>query len=424
MPGPFLSPALSLKHSSGVSLTKSRVLSLGWERLFAANHFLSGFPICFGVFQSHYSKLPEFQKDTANIPLIGTLAQALYYLGAPFSAALTKKFPKRQRQQIWIGWPLCIFGLLGASFTSSVNGLIGTQGLLYGLGFVTLTYPIVSMLNEWFVVRKGMALGLISASSGITGAFVPFILQELLDKYGYRTTLRACAVGMAILTGPLIPLFKGRLPPSEHASLAKADWGFFKKQRFWVYGLSILVQGLGFFYPSVFLPSYATSINISSMKAALLLALMCIAQILGQAAFGYISDKRLSVSFLATACCIAAAAATLIFWGLAQSLAFLVVFSLLYGFFGYGFSTMRVAMGREISDDPSTIFSLYAIFVFLQGVGNILVSPISAALIFRQTEPSHFAAGKYEGIVILTGTSSFLAALIIGGWHSYKFLIH
>ena len=33
MPIPFLSPALSLKHSSGVSLTKSRALSLGSDFL-------------------------------------------------------------------------------------------------------------------------------------------------------------------------------------------------------------------------------------------------------------------------------------------------------------------------------------------------------------------------------------------------------
>ncbi|KAI5918695.1 hypothetical protein F4810DRAFT_690690 [Camillea tinctor] len=58
--------------------------------------------------------------------------------------------------------------MLAASFANSVDALIITQGFLYGLSFVTLTYPIVSMLNEWFIARKGMELGLISASSGIT----------------------------------------------------------------------------------------------------------------------------------------------------------------------------------------------------------------------------------------------------------------
>ncbi|RYP20273.1 hypothetical protein DL767_009484 [Monosporascus sp. MG133] len=339
-----------------------------------------GFPMCFGVFQNYYSNVPEFEDESANIPLIGTLAQGLYYLGAPFSALLTKRFPQCQRHQIWVGWPLGIIGLLAASFTRSVNGLIGTQGLLYGVGFVTLTYPIISMINEWWVARKGIAFGLISASSGATGAMMPFIVESLLARYGQQTTLQASAVAMAILTAPLLPVFSGRLPASEHASLARADWAFLKRPLFWIYASSILVQGLGFFFPVVFLPSFAASIDISSVKGALLLALMSIAQVLGQFVLGYMSDKNLSVSFLAIACCVAAAAASFTLWGLAKSMPPLIVFALIYGFFGFGFGTLRVAMGRAVSSDPSTVFATYAIFVFLQGVGNVLVGPISACL--------------------------------------------
>ncbi|KAI0833944.1 MFS general substrate transporter [Hypoxylon sp. FL0890] len=378
-----------------------------------------GFPICFGVFQNYYSSLPEFQDDTGSVALIGTLAQGLSCLGAPFSAMLTKRFPKYQRQQLWVGWPLCIFGLLAASFTTTVNGLIITQGIMYGVGFVTLTYPIINMINEWWVARKGMAFGLISASSGVAGAFMPFVIESLLHRYGYRVTLRAYAVALAVLTGPLVPLFKARLPASERAALGRTDWAFLRKPLFWVYGCAILVQGLGFFFPVVFLPSFASSIGMPPINGALLVALMCIAQVLGQFAFGYISDKNLPVSFLAIVCCIAAAVASLTFWGLAKSMAFLAIFSLVYGFFGYGFGTMRVAMGRAVSDDPSTVLSTYSIFVFLQGIGNVVVGPVSAALMTASTEREHFAAGKYEGVVLLTSSSSVLAALIIGVWHGY-----
>ncbi|KAE8383719.1 MFS general substrate transporter [Aspergillus bertholletiae] len=381
-----------------------------------------GFPMAFGVFQNYYSTIPEFQKDNSKIPFVGTLAQSLYYLGAPFSAILTRRFPKYQRQQIWLGWPLCILGLLSASFTTSVNGLIGTQGLLYGLGFVLLSYPIVSMVNEWWIARKGMAFGLISASSGITGAFLPFIIEALLGRYGYKTTLRACAVAMTILTAPLIPLFKGRLPASESFAFARTNWSFLKRPLFWVYALSILGQGFGFFFPAVFLPSYAAALNIPSIKGALLLALMCIAQVLGQFTFGYLSDKTFSVNSLSIVCCVAAAVAAFVFWGLAKSITFLVVFSLLHGFFSFGFGTLRVAMGRAVSEDQATIFATYALFVFLQGVGNILVSPISAALIVGPPMHERFGVEKYSGVVILTGASSALAGLIIALWLGCRML--
>lgn len=376
--------------------------------------------MCFGVFQNYYSNLPEFKDDTANIPLIGTLAQGLYYLGAPFSAFVAKKYHKYQRQQIWAGWPLCILSLVAASFMNSVNGLIGTQGILYGLGFVTLSYPIISMINEWWVARKGMAFGLLSASSGLTGIFMPSIIDLLLRNYGYRTTLRACAVALVILTAPLIPLFKSRLPASRNTSLARIDLSLLKRPLFWVYGSAVLIQGLGFFLPVVFLPSYATSVNISSSRGAILLAVMSGAQVLGQFAFGYMSDKQLSVNVLSVVCCIAAATASLSFWAFGTSFALLAAFSLVYGFFGFGFGSMRVAMGRTIDSDPSAVFALIAVFVFLQGIGNVLVGPLSAALLTGPMVRKQFGLGRYSGLVILTGASSTLAALVIGLWHSCR----
>ena len=376
--------------------------------------------MCFGVFQKYYTQIPEFKPDESSIPLIGTVAQSLYYLGGPLSALATKRFPKYQRQQIWAGWPLSIFGLLFASFCSSVDGLIATQGFLYGLGFATVSYPIVSMVNEWWVARKGMAFGLISASSGFTGAVMPFIIEALLARYGHKTTLRACAVAMAILTFPLLFFLRGRLPAPENSTLARSNWSFFRIPLFWVYTSAILIHGMGFFFPSVFLPSFASSLDLSSVNGALLLALMSISQVLGQFALGYLSDKNLSVSLLATVCCVIAAVSSLTLWGLGKSMALLVPFSIIYGFFSFGFTTLRVAMGRAVSDDPSTVVSTFAFFVFLQGVGNILVGPISAALMKAPTVMERFGTGKYEGVIILTGTSSAVAASVIALWHAGK----
>lgn len=294
-------------------------------------------------------------------------ARSVLFGSSSLSALLTKIYSRYQRQQIWAGWPLCILGLVLASFADSVNGLLATQGLMYGLGFLTLTYPIISMLNEWWVARKGMAFDLISASSGVTGAFMPSIIDLLLRTYGHKTTLRACAVALTILTAPLVPLFKGRLPASEHPNLVRVDLTFLKRPLLWVYGSAIVIQGLGFFIPVVFLPSYATSLGISSAQAAFLLAAMSVAQVLGQFALGYVSDKKLPVGLLSALCCVGAGTASLTLWGLGTSMGLLVAFSLVYGFFGFGFGTLRVAMGREVDNDPSTIFALYAIFCLLAG---------------------------------------------------------
>ena len=412
------------RDDQGVLLQQLRPADGGfsaWTVLMASFIFEGlfwGFPTAYGVFQNYYSTLPQFRQNTLQVALIGTLAQGIYYLGAPASAALTKRYPRYRHQQIWLGWSMCIFGLLAASFADTVAGLICTQGVLYGVGFVVFTYPIIGMIDEWWVARKGMAFGIISAASGATGAGMPFVLQALLSKYGYSTTLRACSVAMTILTAPLLPILKGRLPPSASAVLARTNWSFVKKPLFWIYSLSTLVQGLGFFFPPIYLPSYASVIGIDSTKGALLLAIMSVSQVLGQFAFGWLSDQKWSVSLLTAICSVVASTATFALWGVFRSLGLLVLFSILYGFFGFGFGTMRVAMGRAVSDDPSAAVTTYAVFVFLQGIGNVMVGPISAGLLSVGKDFDGYAAGGYSYLVVFTGSCLMLSALIICLWHS------
>jgi MFS family permease len=199
--------------------------------------------------------------------------------------------------------------------------------------------------------------------------------------------------------------------------MAKTNWSFIKKPLFWIYCISTMLQGLGFFFPALYLPSFATALGLSSTRGALILAIMAMFQVLGQFAFGYMSDKNMSVSTLATGCSIMATIATFTLWGTAKSLSVLIIFSILYGFFGYGYTTMRVAMGRAVSDDPSAVVASYAILVFLQGVGNILAGPISSGLMSQKINLSTYGVGRYESLVIFTGLCMFLSALVIGLWY-------
>ncbi|KAG4442513.1 hypothetical protein IFR05_002013 [Cadophora sp. M221] len=389
-----------------------------WRLLIAAFVFealLWGFPISFGVFQDYYSKQPEFE-GSSQIALVGTMAQGLCYLGAPLSAMLTKRFPKYHRQQIWVGWPICIGGLVAASFTSSVGGLIATQGVMYGLGFIILTYPIICMIDEWWIQRKGMAFGIVACSSGASGAVMPFITSALLEKYGYKTTLQATAVAMVLLTGPLMPLLKGRLPPSEQSAIARVNWSFLKKPLFYIYALATLIQSLGFFFPAIYLPTYATALGLSATEGALILAIMSVSQTLGQFAVGFMTDKKFPVTGLVMGCSLMATIAVLAIWGLAKSLGLLILFSIIYGFFASAFSPLRVGMGRAVSDDPSAVVATYAILSFCQGIGNVLVGPISSVLLSQRSILDEYAISRFRNVVIFTGGSMILSGIVVIPW--------
>jgi MFS family permease len=310
---------------------------------------------------------------------------------------------------ILAGWPLCIIGLVAGSFANSLGTLILTQGVLYGIGFIIFYYPILSMVDEYWVRRRGMAYGLLCSASGVSGAVTPLALQALLHKYGHRTLLRGVAVFLFVLTGPLIPLLKGR-PGQQHNVALRTDWTFLRTRLFWIYSISNLLMGLGYFFPALFLPSYAGAIGLSTSKGALLLALMSVAQVAGQFTFGYLSDERTSVNALITISASVAAIATLSAWGLARSIAPLVVFALLYGFFGAGYTAMWARMVTAVSNEPSAAQAIFGMFNFGKGVGNIATGPISAGLLGWSSGDVGYGFGTYKAVVLFTGVCLLLSA--------------
>ncbi|KAF3808901.1 putative acetyltransferase [Colletotrichum gloeosporioides] len=254
-------------------------------------------------------------KQDSNIAVIGTVATSVYFLGGPIATPLVARFQAWQRHMIVVGWLGCCVSLAVASFMSSVPGLIATQGVLYGFAFTLLYYPVLRMLNEWFVHRRGFAFGIMSTGAGCSGVGLPFLLEWLLAKYGYQTTLRAMAVVQFITVLPVIPLLKGRLPVSRQGTLRKDDFGFLKKPLFYCFAFVNLLEALGYYIPFLYLPTYATSLGLSGTTGALILAANNLAMIFGQLALGYVSDRVKNVLTLVFASSFSAAVASFTIWG-------------------------------------------------------------------------------------------------------------
>lgn len=287
---------------------------------------------------------------------------------------------------------------------------------MYGFGFLIFYYPIISMVMEFWIARRGMACGLLCSASGVSGVAFPFGLEAMLHRYGYPTTLRTVAIGLFVLTGPLIPLLKGRLPASEHAVVGKTDWSFLRTPLFWTYTASNVAQGLGYFFPSLYLPSYATAIGLTPTQGALLLAIMSISQVLGQLTFGYLSDGGLPLNLLTLASTLVSAVAVLALWGLAHTFPLLVIFALVYGFFGAGYVAMWARMGTAVTSEPTAAFATFGLFCFGKGVGNVLAGPISGTLITGMVQLGSYGASRYEAVVVFTGACMLVSAGCIGLW--------
>lgn len=376
-----------------------------------ADSKLAGFAISYGVFQEYYSRLTKFEGN-ANLSIIGTLETSIYFLGSPFFTPFVRRYHLWQRTMVLVGSAICAASLVAAAFANNANSLIALQGVLYGVGFLVMYAPLLSMLNEWFIRRRGLAYGVLFAGGGISGSCFPFALEKLLSSYGYRTTLISVAITQTIMIAPILCFIKPRLPSASRHAARTMDWRFLRNPRFWILSMSNVLQGLAFYIPSLYLPSFAALIGLSPRVGALLLAAHNVASTLGQVAFGHLSDKFSNIFILLFVTTSVSGIASFCIWGFAWSLTPLLLFSLVFGAFAGAYVVFWTTFSSLLSDDPQTVYTLMA---FGKGIGSVATGPISGVLL-NQPITSGYAMGKYEPLIIYMGSLMLASSLGISAW--------
>lgn len=335
-------------------------------------------------------------------------------------------WPKYQLHMLILGYCVCVGSLILASFATKVWHLMLTQGVLYGVGWVICYTPFLILLNQWWIKRRGLAYGIIYGASGITGLILPFILDALLARFGFRTTLRAYAIAAVVLSGPGILLIKPRIPHSMLASqsakarayndadMKKKDPSMLRNPLFHLHNLATLLQGLAFFFPPTFLPSFSSALSLPSSTGDILLAINALAQVSGQLTLGFASDI-ISPSIPPTMSAAITGLAVFLLWGPAKSMLFLCLFSALWGFFAGSYSVLWTQIAAELAtgraDKEAMTMYIYGVFSFLRGVASILEGPLSALMLGEEVQKDGFGLGKWRGIVVFTGVSLMLASV-------------
>jgi H+/Cl- antiporter ClcA len=71
---------------------------------------------------------------------------------------------------------------------------------------------------------------------------------------------------------------------------------------------------------------------------------------------------------------------------------------------------MRVRMGTAVASEQSDTMTMFCLFSFAQGIGNVLAGPISGALLGSEVDVHEYGRGKYKALVIFTGCAMFASA--------------
>ncbi|KAM0718834.1 hypothetical protein Q7P37_005906 [Cladosporium fusiforme] len=366
-----------------------------------------GFPYSFGVFQNYYSTHEPFDRQPSGIAAISTTASGIMFIASPLVAVLIQRFPRSRRLANFVGLAILTIALVAASFTNTTGALLATQGILFAIGGLTMYFPAMYVIDEWFIARKGLAFAVIWTGTGVGGAIFPFVSQWLLDSYGFRTTLRVWAVVIFVLAFPSILATKNRLPASNSSTLRPLNLAFMKLAPFWIYSFGNMMQSIAYFLPQLWIPSFAREIGLPPLALCLLNLAAC---------GGYISQGIIVDRYHVTvAICVATLGSVLaifVFWGLTTSQAMLYVFVILWGLTGGGFSANWAGCAAAIRNsgyhvDTGMVISLLCVS---KGVGSVVSGPISERLLrVALWDDAGFAYGTRYGVVIVfTGVSATL----------------
>lgn len=322
---------------------------------------------------------------------VGFLASVVL---APLIGVLMDRFGPRA--VIPLGATTAALGLVAATFVATPIGLYSTLGVMVVGASIAMSYHGHSMfLPNWFVRRRGLAIGIAFSGVGVGAIVLLPWLSSLIEAEGWR---RACIVLAIILVVVVIPLNValqrqhpselGLLPDGDDAQnganahrpgadpvvdreWAERSWTLraaCRTGRFWWIFWGYFSALFAWYSVQVHQTRYFIESGFDAETAATALGLVGLFGIAGQIGIGALSDRigrewSWTVALLGYVLCYGA----LIAFEAGPSLALVYVAVAAQGALGYGIGSLYGVISNEVFAGPrfASIFSIL-------GLGGIL----------------------------------------------------
>ncbi|KAL1675151.1 major facilitator superfamily domain-containing protein [Schizophyllum commune] len=397
------------------------------------------FSTAYGTLLYAYMEDPNFGSQpnaTSLLALIGPIGSGIMYCLCPALNPLLTRYPRAARPIVWAGTLICFVSLFASSYARTVVQLVALQGVLYSIGGTMVYVPTIFYMSQWFVERRGIANGVMMAGTSLGGVLLPLVLPPLLARVGLGGTLRIFAGVTTAALVPFLPFIRGRVPVGRGRSIgfsrdsggARGDESSATRdnggsgsragsaredsapaaKRWWTEPSFLLLlavntlQAFGYFAPMLWLPTFASELNLSPFKSSVSLSVLNAGAALGRISTGFLSDRfnPWAVAFFTL---LTTALSAFILWGvLAYTFAGLLAFSIVYGAFSGGWAALWTGlMPAGARDDPNLATTLFGWLLLTRGVGNIVSTPISTAL-----ETPVYCSGSTNGSIAAASLSN------------------
>ena len=245
--------------------------------------------------------------------------------------------------------------VLGYSFATKLWHFYALA-VLYGLlSTPILTVTIASLVSNWFVDKKGLAMGLAYSGSGVTAAIMTPILSSVVQNVGWRWGYRLLAVtGFAVLFVSVFVLLREKpsdmgLTPLDNHSGTSPDAkplepvGISKKQalkspEFYMTAFGIAVFGATTMGTNPHVISCLTDTGYSAATASAVSSVVMVVMIFAKIALGAVFDRvgAARAAILSGLCMVASLVSIMLCRG---SAIMPFVFAVCFGF-GYSIGTV------------------------------------------------------------------------------------
>ncbi|CAO3698835.1 unnamed protein product [Rhizopus stolonifer] len=360
-----------------------------------------------GVFADAFATtVLEGKSTTLGLMGIGALMEVTLNLFSPIGPMLS---PLGPRLTLAFGAVLMSLGIILSSFITEMWHLYFTMGLVFGIGTAMVYISIVSVIPQWFTTRRGTAMGICSAGSGIGGLALSPMVTSLVAKYGLPWAIRIIGL-MAFCICTIAAFFiRTRLPPvtkNQQQKRLPINFSMLKDVNFIILLTGLVIALTGFLIPLFYIPTYARSYGVDATQSANLVSVLCAMNAVGRLVLGYFADRigRINmysiVSILAGLFC-------MVVWPFAKTYETMMAFSALFGFTcGIYFPLSSPITATVVgADNIASGISIMFLMSSIAGIGP----PVGAAIQLATPNNGYLGLQLFSGLLyVLGGTICFL----------------
>uniref|UniRef100_A0A3P8UFN1 Monocarboxylate transporter 7 n=1 Tax=Cynoglossus semilaevis TaxID=244447 RepID=A0A3P8UFN1_CYNSE len=392
----------------------------GWAvavAFFLVEVFTYGTIKSFGIFLQDL--MTEFGETNSRVSWIVSICVFVMTFNAPLSSVMTNRFGFQL--VVMLGGILITSGTIATSFTTSINQMYLTYGLVAGLGYCLTFLPTVTILSQYFSRRRSLVTAVASTGESLSMFALAPAFSALRDHIGWRKTivvigaLQSTIIICGALLRPIIikdrisqkmdldnELTQGCVSTGDFGVQSLKDTGSGKEARmsqkvtklldfsilrecnFILYCLFGLFATLGFFAPQLYVVELSVSRGVGRDRAAYMLSTMAVSEILGRFSIGWVltRNRLRKHKLLVILVCVIIMTADLVGFTLVREFYGLAVCCAVYGFFMGTLACTHIPLLAE--DDVVGIDkmpSAAGVYVFIQSFAGLAGPPLGGVLV-------------------------------------------